>query len=281
MTEASKPAKKPKKKEVQAFFCMCVDDPETSEIVFATSNVAARRRYTSSQGCDFSEAKVTRKKIFDQFAPGPVPPQALLSDGWYMDCTGCGRTLNYSDDDMWADGDDVDEMKDIAEHNASIDAELAEFDRRQLEQEAATEAGTSETSAIFVHRPSHYDSPAYHRSMIASRKCDLLIDPKALRFVGDQAFCHIGCQQNHYAYIAKINVQHEAAEKLASAKFPEGHGFVSRRYPYLEPRVEFSVEGLQHAVHWDPKEPDTLRVTNADKDAWLAMLAQRDTHRIS
>lgn len=281
MTDASMPTKETRKKEVQAFFCMCDDDPETSEIVFATTNVAARRRYASSQGCDFSEAKVTRKKIFDQFAPGPVPPQALLEDGWYMDCSGCGRTLNYGDDDMWAEGDDVDAMKEIAEHNAKIDAELAEFDAVQLARQASEEARSMEASSIVARRSSQYDSPAYHRSMIAGRKCEPLIDPKALRFVGDQAFCHIGCQQAHYAYIAKVNVQHEAAEKLAASKFPEGSDFLSRRYPYLEPRVEFVVEGLQHAVHWDPKEPGSLRVTNADKDAWLAMLAQRDTQGIS
>src|SRR3546814_4641711 len=86
--------------------CMSFNDPETSEIVFATSNVAARRIHTNSQGTDFADAQITRKKEFDQYAPGPVPPKALLYDGWWFDCTGCGRTLNLSDDDMWVDGDD-------------------------------------------------------------------------------------------------------------------------------------------------------------------------------
>ena len=275
MNDEPKPKKKKPAKAIQAFLCICSNDPETAAILFATSNIAARRRYSSSQDCDFAETKVSRKKIFDQYAPGPVPPKALLEDGWYFDCDGCGRTLNYGDDDMWADGDDISAMKEIAEHNASIDAELAEFDRLQAEQEIAAADTSSEAPDKLAHRISYYDTPKYRRSMIAGKKCDLLIDSKALRFVGDQTFCHIGCQQAHYANIAKINVEHEAAEKLAASKFPEGHDFVSRRYPYLEARVEFSVEGLEYSVHWDPKEPDIVRVTNADKEAWEAILAQR------
>src|SRR3546814_3454049 len=78
MTETPKSPKSKKSKKLQAFMCMSCNDPETSEIVFATSNVAARRIHTNSQGTDFADAQITRKKEFDQYAPGPVPPKALL-----------------------------------------------------------------------------------------------------------------------------------------------------------------------------------------------------------
>src|SRR3546814_352595 len=132
MTETPKSPKSKKSKKLQAFMCMSCNDPETSEIVFATSNVAARRIHTNSQGTDFADAQITRKKEFDQYAPGPVPPKALLYDGWWFDCTGCGRTLNLSDDDMWVDGDDVDELKEMADHNARIDRALARSRQRHF-----------------------------------------------------------------------------------------------------------------------------------------------------
>src|SRR3546814_7828078 len=68
--------------------------------------------------------------------------------------------------------------------------------------------------------------------------------------------------------VAKINIQHEEADEAAAALFPEGSDFTCRRYPYLEPLVEFKVEGLQYPVGWDPKEPDKARIANADKEAW-------------
>jgi hypothetical protein len=281
MTDKSTSSKTKKAKPLLAFMCMSCNDPETSEIVFAKSNVEARRIHTNSQGSDFADANITRKKEFDQYAPGPVPPKALLYDGWWFDCTGCGRTLNLSDDDMWVDGDDVDELKEMADHNARIDRELAAFDRQQALDEAAAKAAAekdpaaAEAARIASNRQSYYDTPQHRRAMIAEQSYPQLLDPKALRFIGEQTFCHVACQQDHYANIAKINVQHEEAEEAAAALFPEGSDFTCRRYPYLESLVEFKVEGLQYSVAWDPKEPSTVRVSNADKSAWAELMARR------
>src|SRR3546814_14592295 len=68
----------------------------------------------------------------------------------------------------------------------------------------------------------------------------------------------------------------EEAEEAAAALFPEGSDFTCRRYPYLEPLVEFKVEGLQYPVGWDPKEPDKVRIANADKEAWADFISHRD-----
>src|SRR3546814_19589533 len=73
--------------------------------------------------------------------------------------------------------------------------------------------------------------------MIAERQYPPLLDPKALRFIGQQTFCHVACQQDHYANVAKINIQHEEAEEAAAALFPEGSDFTCRRYRSEERRV--------------------------------------------
>ena len=275
MTDQPTSSKKSKPKKLQAFFCMSCNDPETSEIIFATSNVAARRIHSNSQSTDFPDAKITRKKEFDQYAPGPVPPKPLLHDGWWMDCHGCGRTLNFSDDDMWVNDGDIDELKEMAEHNARIDVELAEFDRIQAAAEAEKQTVDSEVARIASIRQSHFDTPRYRRALIAEQKHPALLDSNALRYVGQQVFCHVGCQQDHYAHVARINIEHEQAEKAAESLFPEGSEFTSHRYPYLEPRVEFKVEGLEYSVAWDPKEPNQVRVSNADKSAWAELMARR------
>src|SRR3546814_13809638 len=112
--------------------------------------------------------------------------------------------------------------------------------------------------------------------MIAERQYPPLLDPKALRFIGQQTFCHVACQQDHYANVAKINIQHEEAEEAAAALFPEGSDFTCRRYPYLEPIVEFKVEGLKYPVGWAPREPDKVRIAIADKEAWAEFIGHRD-----
>lgn len=273
MKKLPKAARNPKKPPtLHAFLCMSHNDPETSEIIFAKSNVEARRRHTTEQGADFSDASVTRQKHFDKYAPGPVPPKALIEDGWFFDCWACGRKISLSEDDIWADSDCIPDMKEIAEHNADIDHELAEFDRKQAELDAKD----PKTPVVPSRYPrSDYDSPRYRRAQIEGRKYDPLLDPKALRFAGRAVFCHIQCQQSHYAEEAKINLAHKHAEEEAAIRYPEGTGFESKRYPFLEPSVVFHIEGLTYPVCWNPKRPEDLGVSNADKEAWDVMLKQR------
>lgn len=269
MSSENPPAAKVQiEKPLLAFYCMSHNDPETSEVIFARSNVEARRRHTDNQGTDFNSAQITRKKAFDRYAPGPIPPKALMHDGWYFECHCCGRRLSYSDDDTWADDDAIAEMKEIAEHNAAIDAELAAFDAAEAAKPTPDED---------ENRPyrSYYDSPAHRRTFIESRKVDTLLDSNALRFVGNAVFCTIQCEQGHYAEVARINLLHAQAEKDAALRFPEGEEFKSGRYPWLEPSVEFQVPGLQYRVRWDPKTPKTVYVSNVDKPEWARIMARR------
>src|SRR3546814_19142751 len=116
-------------------------------------------------------------------------PYTTLVRSWWFDCTGCGRTLNLSDDDMWVDGDDVDELKEMADHNARIDRELAAFDRQQALDEAAAKAAAEEDPAaaeaarIASIRRSYYDTPQHTHAMIPTQQHPPLPHPHTLRFL--------------------------------------------------------------------------------------------------
>src|SRR3546814_16899302 len=97
---------------------------------------------------------------------------------------------------MGVDGDDVDELKEMADHNARIDRELAAFDRQQALDEAAAKAAAAEDPAaaeaarIASIRRSYYDTPQHRRAMIAERQYPPLLDPKTIRLIGQQTFGH-------------------------------------------------------------------------------------------
>src|SRR3546814_4614189 len=77
---------------------------------------------------------------------------------------------------------------------------------------AAEDPAAAEAARIASIRRSYYDTPQHRRAMIAERQYPPLLDPKALRFIGQQTFCHVACQQDHYANVAKINIQHRSEE---------------------------------------------------------------------
>lgn len=57
-------------------------------IRFATNSATARREGASECGCEFNEVDHCRRKPeLDQYAPGPVPPGALIEMGWGYECT--------------------------------------------------------------------------------------------------------------------------------------------------------------------------------------------------
>lgn len=75
-------------------------DEGTGGIVFAKSNVAARR-YGANQYNDgeFAGLRVQRQAWADQFAPGPVPFAELFARGWYQECCGCGDRIEDGAED--------------------------------------------------------------------------------------------------------------------------------------------------------------------------------------
>jgi hypothetical protein len=66
------------------------DGDDRSAIVFAKNGAEARRKAAGEMDCEFQEVESCRRLAgYDQFAPGPVPTQTLLEDGWWFECHHC------------------------------------------------------------------------------------------------------------------------------------------------------------------------------------------------
>lgn len=71
-------------------------------VVFARHSVTARREGANQIDSEFEAVECRRAPTFDDFAPGPVPPLALVAAGWWFECVGCGQRVtddSYHDDD--------------------------------------------------------------------------------------------------------------------------------------------------------------------------------------
>jgi len=74
------------------------DGGDNWAIVFASNSATARREGANKCNCEWEEVDHCRRKPgLDQFAPGPVPPLALIASGWHYECGHCGRQV---DEDM-------------------------------------------------------------------------------------------------------------------------------------------------------------------------------------
>lgn len=84
-----------------------VDDSEGSAtIAFATNNATARRQGGNELDATFEEVESCRRfPALDQYAPGPVPPLALIEHGWWFECHHCGTTIR--EDEYDDDGEDL------------------------------------------------------------------------------------------------------------------------------------------------------------------------------
>lgn len=81
-------------------YCVRETEEHTGGIVFAKTNAQARREGAAqySDG-DFHSVECFRAKWADIYTPGPVPILALVENGWWHECTGCGRRCSYDEDD--------------------------------------------------------------------------------------------------------------------------------------------------------------------------------------
>lgn len=69
-----------------------------SAIVFAETEQGALEEVGHRLGVRVEELDpkpLERKEKFDAYSPGPVPPEALLEDGWYFDCLYCEKRINW------------------------------------------------------------------------------------------------------------------------------------------------------------------------------------------
>lgn len=75
------------------------DGGDNWAIVFATNSATARREGANECNCEWEDVDHCRRRpALDEFAPGPVPPLALIAQGWHYDCFHCGCRV---DEDMY------------------------------------------------------------------------------------------------------------------------------------------------------------------------------------
>jgi len=78
------------------------EDEGTGGIVFARSNVEARRRGSSEFGDgDFNWGKATRARWADAYAPGPVPISVMIENGWWFCCQHTGIRIDSEHKGKW------------------------------------------------------------------------------------------------------------------------------------------------------------------------------------
>jgi hypothetical protein len=71
------------------------DDEGHHEVIFAKSSIAAKKKWSAMHwdGHEIAGICSQRKPHFDCYSPGPVPPLALIHEGWWMECWGCGVSI--------------------------------------------------------------------------------------------------------------------------------------------------------------------------------------------
>lgn len=80
------------------------DGGDNWAIVFATNSATARREGANECNCEWEEVDHCRRRpALDQYAPGPVPPLALIAQGWHYECFHCSCRVDEDMDDVEAD----------------------------------------------------------------------------------------------------------------------------------------------------------------------------------
>lgn len=89
MAKQTKPDSKPRR---LLAYQVETNDPEESNIQFATSNAAARRQGADHIGTDFGAVSCRRAQWADQFADqGFIPAKHYIDAGWWFECNNCGQ----------------------------------------------------------------------------------------------------------------------------------------------------------------------------------------------
>jgi len=77
-----------------------------SIVIFAKSNVVARREGANELGIEFNEVDYChRAPGLDGYFPGPIPRKVLMYDlNWWLECYCCDAHLGSEDNPLWVDG---------------------------------------------------------------------------------------------------------------------------------------------------------------------------------
>lgn len=119
------------------------DEEGHAVVVFAEDAQAARSLGASRLSVDDDDVdEPLRRPEFDVHAPGPVPVDALLADGWWFECYHCGVRV-YEDDD--GDGDPVDPVPGPRPNSLFCTPACAAAHFARLRQQSAAESALLES----------------------------------------------------------------------------------------------------------------------------------------
>lgn len=122
-------------------------------ISFATNGATARREGASELGRSFEEVEsCARAPWADQYAPGPVPLQAYLANGWWFECSHCG--VRFDEDGRHGDGDDDrnDEFQPIEDGKAKYCSPTCKMEH-WAEKRQRTSRQLAAIEAVLTHWP--------------------------------------------------------------------------------------------------------------------------------
>src|SRR5262249_12169944 len=70
-------------------------DAEDVRLIFATSSIAAKRRWANDRDWDgIAGISAIRKPYWDKYAETGVPALERIEEGWHYECTGCGTQVH-------------------------------------------------------------------------------------------------------------------------------------------------------------------------------------------
>lgn len=100
-------AKTQSPKRLKAYYVSDGDDGAC--ITFATNSATARREGANELNIEWPDVDLCRRESgFDQYAPGPVPPRAMIEAGWWFPCPECGQHVTEdSGHDFVVEGEHV------------------------------------------------------------------------------------------------------------------------------------------------------------------------------
>lgn len=76
-------------------FAVTEPNENLGEIIFATSDIEARRRGADEYNDgDLGGMRVRRQRHFDKYLGVGVPVSDLVEEGWHFECCGCGLKMN-------------------------------------------------------------------------------------------------------------------------------------------------------------------------------------------
>lgn len=126
---------------------------EAGAIIFATSGVAARRLGANELNAEFEDVQsCCRAPWADQYAKqGWVPVKALLEQGWWSSCNGCGTMVSEDSEDYGGNPHDpVIEERGLYCSPGCKEAEEARIAASKLRKEQRAQAALEKWPAIGV-----------------------------------------------------------------------------------------------------------------------------------